>query len=134
MLRQHDMRHDRTGALALLIGYLLEAWDVDVGLLLLKVANEVTIRAEARGQVLAMIWVRRARRKSRVPSASPTEKSTIKPNTTCGAAMGLPLDDKSALRILSFYDCVCEPVAERLALRVVSANAFPKVVLVVKLI
>ena len=61
------MRHDRTGALALLIGYLLEGWDVGIALLLFGIANEVTIRAEARGQGLAMIWVRRACRSSRVP-------------------------------------------------------------------
>ena len=30
------MRHDRTGALAFLIGYLLEAWNIGVGLLLFK--------------------------------------------------------------------------------------------------
>ena len=60
------MRHDRTGTLAFLIGYLLEARNIGIGLLLF-VANEVTIRAEARGQVLAMIWVRRARSSPPVP-------------------------------------------------------------------
>jgi hypothetical protein len=61
------MRHDSTGTLPFPVGDLVKARNIGIGLLLFAIANEVTIRAEARGQVLAMIWVRRARRRSRAP-------------------------------------------------------------------
>jgi hypothetical protein len=45
MLWQHDMRHDRTSGLVLLVRYLMKSWDIRDGLLLLSATDKVAIRA-----------------------------------------------------------------------------------------
>ena len=48
VLRQHDMRHDRTGALAFFVCDFVKARNICIGLLLFGSANEMTVGTEAR--------------------------------------------------------------------------------------
>jgi hypothetical protein len=48
MFREEDMRHDRTSTLAVFAGNFVKARNVGIDLLLLGIADEMTIRTEAR--------------------------------------------------------------------------------------
>lgn len=62
MLWQHDMSHDRTRTLVFLIGDLMKARNIDIGLLLLAVIWQFEQSLE--GQFLPLRRIRRARHRA----------------------------------------------------------------------
>jgi hypothetical protein len=81
MLRHHDMRHDRAGALAFFVGNLAEARDVGIGLLLVAGADQMTIRAKVCCQLFTIfgIWrlVAGAADACAIPSGNANPRMTI---------------------------------------------------------
>src|SRR5689334_11419068 len=63
VLGQHDMRHDGAGGLSLLVGNLIEARNVGIGLLLL-VVDQMAVRAKLLRQLLAVKGIRLVGRRS----------------------------------------------------------------------
>jgi len=72
VLGQHNMRHDGSSCLALLIRYLMKTRDICVSMFLLSAPDKMAIRAELRGQFLPMrrIWRIRHRASEKAGAAS----------------------------------------------------------------